>query len=82
MATLSIQISDSQKDFLAARAAQEGLDSPSDFVQQLIRAAEQRGAWAALEKEIQLGIESGESIPLGEISWQDKKARLLAKHLL
>jgi Arc/MetJ-type ribon-helix-helix transcriptional regulator len=80
MNKMSIQISDSQKEFLAARAAQEGLGSPSDYVQELIRAAEKRNAWAALETAMQVGFDSGEPIEVTEDSCQEKKARFIANH--
>lgn len=80
MNTLSIEISDSQREFLERQAAQEGLPSPGDYIQELIRAAQKRKAWALLEKEIEKGLESGEPILADDAYWDEKKARFLKKH--
>jgi|RhiMetdeSRZDD1v2_1073273.scaffolds.fasta_scaffold917142_2 Arc/MetJ-type ribon-helix-helix transcriptional regulator len=80
MNRLSVEVSDSQKAFLEAQAAKEGLRSPSDYVQELIRAAERQKAWALLEKEIQRGLDSGDAVPITDASWAEKRARFLQKH--
>ena len=80
MNTLTIQVSDSQKKFLENQAAQEGLASPSDYVRELIRDAEKRKAWAKLEQEIQLGLDSGEPMPMTESHWKQKKAAFVRRH--
>lgn len=80
MNKLSVEVSDSQKAFLEAEAATEGLGSPSDYVQALIRAAERQKAWTLLEREIQRGLDSGDAVPITDASWAEKKARFLQKH--
>ncbi|MCI0681527.1 MAG: hypothetical protein L0Y71_05445 [Gemmataceae bacterium] len=80
MNTLSIEVSDSQKAFLEAQAAKEGLGSPSDYVQELIRAAERQKAWLLLEVEMQRSLDSGEAVPITESSWAEKRASFLRRH--
>ena len=80
MNTLSIQVSESQIAFLCAQAAQEGWQSPSDYVQELIRTAERRKAWDALKLEMEKGIASGEPIAVTDSHWEGKKSRLSANH--
>lgn len=75
MATLKIDVSDSLDAFLGQEAAARGFDSPSAYVEDLIRKDRDR---AALRRKLLEGAESEPAEPADERYFAELRARARA----
>jgi antitoxin ParD1/3/4 len=69
MATMNISLPDPMKEFVEARAKEEGLGTVSEYVRSLIREEQKRQAKRALEAKLREGLESGPAAPLTREEW-------------
>jgi antitoxin ParD1/3/4 len=70
MNSLQIDIPATFVDFLNQRVSEQGYASPSQYVQALIEADQNRVARQELEAEMIKGLESGEPVPMTDDDWQ------------
>jgi len=69
MATMNISLPDPMKEFVEARAKEEGFGTVSEYVRSLIREEQRRQAKRALEKKLREGLNSGPAAPLTREAW-------------
>ena len=79
MDNISIELSESLREFVEDRVAEGGYDSVDEYVHDLIRADKVR-ATGRLEAEILKGIESGPPTPLTRQDWDELRSRIRSRH--
>lgn len=81
MATVTISLPDSLKDFVDAQLANKGYGNVSEYFRGLLREAQAREQDARLEALLVEGLASGEPVPLTKEFWVElrKDAARLAK---
>jgi antitoxin ParD1/3/4 len=79
MTTLNISLPDSMRTFIEEKVAQGGYSTASEYIRQLVRDDQKRGAQERLEALLMEGLESGPSIEVTDEYWANKKAALLKR---
>jgi antitoxin ParD1/3/4 len=64
MATLNISLPDAMRAFVDEEVKRGDYSTPSEFIRELIRAAQKRKAETKLETLLLDGLESGKAVPL------------------
>ena len=83
MATVTISLPDSLKEFVDAQLANKGYGNVSEYFRGLLREAQAREQDARLETLLLEGLASGEPVPLTKEFWTDLRqeaARLAKSH--
>ena len=75
MATLNISLPEPMRDFVLEQVEAGSFSSASEYIRDLVRAAQKAAARARLEQLLQEGIDSGME-PLTDDDWQDLRRRL------
>ena len=75
MATVTISLSESYKEFVDVQVASKGYGSVSEYFCSLLREAHQREVDARLEELLMEGLASGDPIPLDQEFWTSLKGR-------
>jgi antitoxin ParD1/3/4 len=76
MDTMNIALPESLKGYVQARVSEGGYGSVSEYVRELIRADQRRGAEERIDALLLEGLDSGEPIPVTPEYWEAKKRRL------
>lgn len=76
METMNIALPESMKHFVQERVAAGGYSSVSEYVRELIRADQRRKVEERIDALLLEGMESGQSIPVTEEYWDEKKRKL------
>jgi antitoxin ParD1/3/4 len=82
MATLTISLPDSLKEFIDREVESKGFGNVSEYVRSLLREAQSKEADARLEALLLEGLLAGEDIPLTADFWRDLRqdaAKILAR---
>jgi antitoxin ParD1/3/4 len=82
MATLTISLPDSLKEFIDREVESKGFGNVSEYVRSLLREAQAKEADARLEALLLEGLMAGEDIPLTADFWRDLRqdaAKILAR---
>jgi antitoxin ParD1/3/4 len=74
MATVTISLPKSLKQFVDAQVASKGYGDASEYFCSLLREAQQAEADARLEALLLEGLASGDPIPIDEKFWSDLRA--------
>lgn len=70
MTTMNISLPDELKDFVEEQIQKGGFSSVSEYVRDLIRAAQKRAAQERLEALLLEGLESGDATPMTADDWE------------
>ena len=76
MDTMNIALPESMKHFVQEQVTQGGYSSVSEYVRDLIRHAQKRKMDERIDALLLEGLESGESIPITQEYWEEKKRKL------
>jgi putative addiction module CopG family antidote len=76
MSTLEITLSDASIEFIRAQAAQRGYGDASEYIQELVRADQDRKTWDELEALALEGVRSGPSQPMTGADWDETRAEV------
>jgi antitoxin ParD1/3/4 len=82
MATMNISLPDTLKEFVEQQVAEGGYETMSEYVQELICAAQKRKAEETLEALMLEGLDSGEPIEVTQEYWEKKWADAVARQRL
>lgn len=83
MATVTISLPDSLKDFVDFQLAKKGFGNVSEYFRTLLREAQAKEQNARLEALLLEGLTRGDDIPVTREFWRDLKAeaaQIAAKH--
>ncbi len=80
METLVIDVSESLKQYVQERAAEDGYSGAGEYVRELILADRRRKAAERLDELLIEGLESGESIEATPEFWEESERRLIERH--
>jgi len=83
MATITISLPESLKEFVDVQLARKGFGNVSEYFRTLLRDARAREDDARLEALLIEGLNSGEDIPVNKEFWRELKAeaaQIAAKH--
>ena len=80
METMNIALPKPMKVFVQSQVAQRGYSSASEYIRELIRAAQGERAWAALEAEILKGLQSGRPTPMTREDWKAIRQEVRRRH--
>lgn len=80
MVSLNILLPQSIKEFIDQQIARLGLDTPSDYVYELVREAQERLSEERIEQLLLEAIDSGEPIEVTPEYWEKKRAELIEKY--
>src|SRR5258708_35014808 len=75
MATVTISLPKSLKEFVDMQVASKGYGDASEYLCSLLREAQQAEADARLEALLLEGLASGDPIPVDEQFWSDLRAK-------
>src|SRR5258708_25244488 len=75
MATVTISLPKSLKEFVDLQVASKGYGDASEYLCSLLREAQQAEADARLEALLLEGLASGDPIPVDEQFWSDLRAK-------
>ena len=76
METMNIALPESMKRFVQERVTAGGYSSVSEYVRELIRADQRREIEERIDALLLEGMDSGQSIPVTEEYWDEKKRKL------
>jgi antitoxin ParD1/3/4 len=76
METMNIALPESMKHFVQEQVTEGGYSSVSEYVRDLIRAAQKRKAEERIDTLLLEGLDSGQPIPVTAEYWEEKKRRL------
>jgi antitoxin ParD1/3/4 len=85
MATITISLPDSLKEFVEGQLATKGYGNVSEYFRSLLREAQAKEESLRLERLLLEGLASGPGIPCDHAFWTDLKAeagRILEHHKL
>ena len=80
MDTMNIALPKAMKQFVHEQVRRGGYSSVSEYIRDLIRAAQKETARQALETEILKGLESGQSTPMTPEDWEGIRAEVRKRH--
>ena len=83
MATVTISLPESLKQFVEAQLAEKGFGNVSEYFRSLVREAQAKEESARLERLLLEGLASGEGMPVTKAFWADVKkeaAQLMQAH--
>jgi antitoxin ParD1/3/4 len=80
METMNIALPKPMKVFVQSQVAQRGYSSASEYIRELIRAAQDERAWTALEAEILKGLQSGKPTPMTGEDWKAIRQEVRRRH--
>ena len=80
MQTLNIAIPDALNDYVLKQIEKQGYGSASEYVHELIVAAQKEEARRKLEAELLLGLESGPGEQLTPQDWQAMRQEVQNRH--
>jgi antitoxin ParD1/3/4 len=80
MDTMNIALPRPMKVFVQSQVAQRGYSSASEYIRELIRAAQDERAWTALEAKILQGLQSGKPTPMTREDWQAIRQEVRRRH--
>ncbi len=78
MPTVAISLPDSLKEFVDAQVANRGFENVSDYLNSLVREAQDKADEVRLNSLLLEGLASGDDIELSEEFWNDLKREALA----
>ena len=61
MTTITVTLPDSMSAFLDSQLKIQGIDDPSEYIQQLLLEDRKKKEWAKLHRMLEEGLESGSS---------------------
>ncbi len=76
METMNIALPESMKHFVQQQVTEGGYSSVSEYVRDLIRAAQKRKAEERIDTMLLDGLDSGQPIAISAEYWEEKKRRL------
>jgi antitoxin ParD1/3/4 len=76
METMNIALPESMKHFVQEQVTEGGYSSVSEYVRDLIRAAQKRKVEERIDTMLLEGLDSGQPIPITAEYWEEKKRRL------
>jgi antitoxin ParD1/3/4 len=76
METMNIALPESMKHFVQEQVTEGGYSSVSEYVRDLIRAAQKRKVEERIDTLLLEGLDSGQPIPVTTEYWDEKKRRL------
>jgi hypothetical protein len=79
MQTLQIMLSESSQRFIQGRTAELGLDSPEQYVEQLLEEEQRRSLDEYYMEKVREGLASGTPIPVTPGYWQEIASRVERK---
>jgi antitoxin ParD1/3/4 len=79
METMNIALPDSMKHFVQEEVNNGGYSSVSEYVRDLIRAAQQRKNEQRIDVLLLEALDSGQPIPVTQEYWEEKKRRLIER---
>jgi antitoxin ParD1/3/4 len=74
--TMNIALPEMLKTFVHDQVAAKGYTSASEYVRELIRAAQEKAMWDEIEQLVLEGLHSGPSLEITPEYWQDKRRKL------
>jgi antitoxin ParD1/3/4 len=80
MATIHVSLTEAQKEFIDAQIAESGHASADAYIQELLREAQKRKAWANVETLVLEGLESGPPIHVTAEFWDERRRALRDKY--
>jgi putative addiction module antidote protein, CC2985 family len=80
MQTMNIALPDALKDYVQQQVQEQGYSSASEYVRELIRAAQKEEVRRKLEAEILLGLQSGAGEPLTSEDWRMIRQEVQKRH--
>ena len=80
METLSLDLSDSLKQFVRERIAEDGYNGVGEYVRELILADRKRKEAERLDDLLIAGLESGEPVEITEEFWEELDRGLVERH--
>lgn len=80
MQTMNIALPDTLKDYVLKQVEEQGYSSASEYVRELIRAAQKEEVRQKLEKEILIGLQNGRGEPLTSEDWQAIRKEIQKRH--
>lgn len=80
MISLNILLPQSIKEFIDQQTARRGLDTPGDYVYELVKEAQERLAEERIEQLLLEAIDSGAPIEVTPEYWENKRAELIEKY--
>jgi antitoxin ParD1/3/4 len=83
MATLTISLPDSLKEFIDREVQTKGYGNVSEYVRELLRQAQAKNADAHLEALLIEGLTTGKDAPLSPEFWSELRkdaAKIVARH--
>src|SRR5687767_3814460 len=76
MNTLTITLSDAQKEFVSREVAEGKYASPEELIRHLLDEAQKRKAHERVEELLLEGLNSGDPIPVTAEYWEEKHLRV------
>jgi antitoxin ParD1/3/4 len=77
MTTLNISLPDTMKDFIQEQIQKGGYSTASEYLRYLVRQEQKRVAQAKLDTMLLEGLNSGESIEINDLWWEQMKTELV-----
>jgi antitoxin ParD1/3/4 len=74
--TMNIALPESMKHFVQEEVTEGGYSSVSEYIRELIRAAQKRKDEQRIDALLLEGLDSGQPIPVTQEYWEEKKRRL------
>ena len=79
MTTLNISLPEAMRAFIDEQIAKGGYITASEYIRQLVRAAQKRQAQERLEELLLEGLDSGEPTPMTAQDWDDIRRQALER---
>ena len=80
METMNIALPKPMKEFVQSQVAERGYSSTSEYIRELIRAAQDERTWSALEAEILKGLQSGKPTLMTREDWKAIRQEVRRRH--
>lgn len=79
MTTLNISLPDPMRAFIDEQIAKGGYSTASEYIRHLIRQDQEKAEQTRLEALLLDGLNSGTSVEVTDIWWEQKRAELLGR---
>jgi antitoxin ParD1/3/4 len=76
MTSMNISLPEAMKEYIEAKVAAGGYGTASEYIRELVRAAQKREAEDKLEALLLEGINSGPATPMTEADWEEHRQKL------
>ena len=80
MASLNVKMPEPMREYVDERAEEGNFGTPTEYIRHLIREDQKAREKELLEKMLLEGLNSGESIPITEEYWEEKRKEILMRH--